>query len=98
MKNQFDHLRSNEAKKVITVNQQNSYNTCGVINDNNNICTDTNHTIHVQTGSKTMTKSNHTPFGKYMRLDGSMSQSVRATAVQSFTEEDDVTILLISLK
>ena len=40
----------------------------------------------------------YTPFGRYERLDGRMTQASRAKAVADFNEDDEVSILLISLK
>ena len=40
----------------------------------------------------------NTPFGRYERLDGRMTQASRAKAVSDFNEDDEVSILLISLK
>ena len=55
-------------------------------------------------GAATSTHTNssadtrYTPFGRYERLDGRMTQVSRARAVADFNEDDEVSILLISLK
>ena len=43
-------------------------------------------------------RGRYTPFGRYERLDGRMTQASRAKAVADFNEDDEVSILLISLK